>query len=222
MNSSPNEQMKSSPNEQLGNIRLCILNYGSGNVRSVFNLFQAMQVNPVVSNSVSDIENATHLVLPGVGSFGGAMEKIRAQIPIAAVEKEVFERKKPLLGICVGMQVFFSVGKEFGEHKGLGWIPGEVRKLETGGEPLPHMGWNGVAATGNSPLFRNFPPDTDFYYLNSFACYPEDDAAVSARTNYGQDFTAAVSLGNLHGVQFHPEKSQKAGRLLFQNFLEAQ
>lgn len=203
-------------------IRVCILDYGSGNTKSVFNIFHSLQGNTVISNAINNIESATHLILPGVGAFGASMKKIHEQIPIDALEKEVLVKKKPFLGICVGMQVLADVGYEFGEEKGLGWIKGEVRKLEVNDLPLPHVGWNNVTVDKTSPITKEFGNNIDFYFVHSFAFIPVDKENIIAHSTYGSTFTSVIGKENIFGVQFHPEKSQRAGTLLIQNFLNIQ
>lgn len=200
-------------------LKVCILDYGSGNVRSVYNLCSTITDTAIISNSEAEIHAATHLILPGVGAFGAAMEKIHAHIPTGALMHAVFERRTPFLGICVGMQVLAERGYEFGEHGGLGWIPGTVSKLDTGSLPLPHIGWNSVECVHPSALFSGLTSASDFYFVHSFAFSPTDSAAVVAETEYGTRFPSVVSQGNIYGVQFHPEKSQRAGRKLLTNFL---
>jgi len=201
-------------------VRVCILDYGSGNVRSVYNIVSYLRYAVEVSNSAESIRAATHIILPGVGAFGAAMEKIRSFIPLDVVDEVVREQKKPFLGICVGMQVLADKGYEHGEHAGLGWIPGEVKRLQTNGLALPHIGWNDISFDPAEPLFKKFAAIRDFYFVHSFAFDACDRSLVIAEAEYGQLFTAAVRSDNIYGVQFHPEKSQKAGQLLLKNFFD--
>jgi imidazole glycerol-phosphate synthase subunit HisH len=198
--------------------RVCVLDYGSGNVKSVANMLEYLRVEHIVSNSESAIGEATHLVLPGVGAFGTAMQMIRHSIPLPTVYAAVHVEHKPFLGICVGMQVLADSGNEFGVHQGLGWIPGSVRKLRDHGLPIPHMGWNEVQATGAPGLLGEHPA-LDFYFLHSFLFEAANPADVAAITTYGETFPSIVCRDNIVGVQFHPEKSQRAGLLLLGNFL---
>ena len=200
------------------NIKVCILNYGSGNTKSVFNILKYLNANVIISNSPEDIKSSTHLILPGVGSFGSSIEKIRMNIPVEIVENEVLNYKKPFLGICVGMQVLAEKGYEFGTFKGLGWIPGEVKKIESGKSPLPHLGWNSIEIIKDVQLLSSFKSNQDFYFVHSFAV-ETDDNYIIAETEYGQEFTSIIVKENICGVQFHPEKSQKAGKILLENFL---
>jgi glutamine amidotransferase len=201
-------------------VRVCILNYGSGNVGSVFNLFSSLDVAVKVSNeSSSDMEQATHLVMPGVGAFGAAMRKIRNTLPLESLENAVLRGGKPFLGICVGMQVLADIGMEFGEHRGLGWIPGRVEKLDARDLRLPHIGWNDVTPSRDDPLLHELQTKTDFYFLHSFVFQPDRTEDTVATAEFGASFCAIVQRDNIRGVQFHPEKSQRAGLQLARNFL---
>jgi glutamine amidotransferase len=199
--------------------RVCILDYGSGNVRSVYNLLLSVDADVSVSNDPETIRAATHLVLPGVGAFGASMAKVRARIPIDVVHDEAVTKGKPFLGICVGMQLLADRGLEFGVHEGLGWIPGVVERLESAPHPLPHIGWNNIEVVREVPVLESFPAHQDFYFVHSYVFRSADESAVVARTEYGESFAAIIARDNIVGVQFHPEKSQKAGRVLIQNFL---
>lgn len=198
---------------------VCILDVASGNVASVRNLFSTAAKHVSVSNDPAVIKAATHLVLPGVGAFGATMERILQHIPMEALKEEVFGARKPFLGICVGLQVLADRGYEFGEHAGLGWLPGTVRRMETGALPLPHMGWNDITVRRASPLLEGFAEHPDFYFVHSYAFVAATASDVIATCTYGEDFPCVLGRGNIMGVQFHPEKSQKAGALMIQNFL---
>ncbi|HIE84364.1 MAG TPA: imidazole glycerol phosphate synthase subunit HisH [Dehalococcoidia bacterium] len=198
--------------------RVCILDYGSGNVRSVANLLRFLKIDFVLSNRVEDIETASHIVLPGVGSFGSSMEKIQDRIPLEALGTEVLIKQKPFLGICVGMQVLAETGTEFGLHKGLGWIPGRVRKFADHGLPIPNIGWNTVLeSSGNSLLGEH--QKLDFYFVHSFVFEVNNQKHAIGTTEYGEIYASIVRRDNIVGVQFHPEKSQKAGMILISNFM---
>jgi imidazole glycerol-phosphate synthase subunit HisH len=200
--------------------KVCILDYGSGNVASVFNLLSFLKVNVIVSNSKKEIVNCSHLILPGVGSFAKSMKKIKANIPIDILEKEVLIKKKPFLGICVGMQVLAEHGLEFGETKGLGWISGIVEKLNSKEEPLPHIGWNEINIINHSKIVEGLDKVRDFYFVNSFVFKSKNKSRIVATTNYGEAFVSIIKKNNIIGVQFHPEKSQKSGLKLISNFLK--
>lgn len=202
-------------------MKICILNYGSGNVKSVYNMISSITENVVISNQINDIRDASHLILPGVGAFGASMKKINENIPLDELSDEVLNNKKPFLGICVGMQVLAERGLEFGEHKGFGWIKGTVSKLEIPDDlTLPHMGWNDInIKIENNKLLEHFTDHQDFYFVHSFAITDAESENVVAVTEYGVGFISVVNKENIYGVQFHPEKSQKAGRVLIDNFL---
>jgi glutamine amidotransferase len=198
---------------------ICILDYGSGNTRSVFNLLATVCDNVLISNNVIDIEKATHIVLPGVGSFGASMNKINSTLPMEVLKRVIFEEKKPFLGICVGMQVMADFGLEFEKYSGLSWIPGSITKLESMDLPLPHVGWNGLKIKKESKLLNGIDDGTDFYFVHSYAFEPVNKINIIATTEYGAEFCSVIESENLFGVQFHPEKSQIAGKKLMQNFI---
>ncbi len=198
---------------------ICILDYGSGNVGSVLNVLKFMGYEVKVSNSKSDIESSSHIILPGVGAFKASMEKISNNIPIDILEKEILNNGKPFLGICVGMQVLADFGNEGGESKGLGWIPGNVKKIDSNNLTLPHMGWNNIEITKDTQLFNNFKNIADFYFVHSYAFFEEVSENVLAKVEYGSEINAIINKDNIYGFQFHPEKSQKAGQLILKNFL---
>src|SRR3989338_4390749 len=198
---------------------VCILDYGSGNVRSVYNMMSQIVSQVTISNAAQDVRSATHLILPGVGAFGASMEKIQKKLPLKELKEEIFTKKKPFLGICVGMQVLAETGHEFGEHKVLGWIEGTVRKLNSGNLPLPHMGWNEVTIQKQSPILKRFPHNPDFYFVHSYVFEVKHDKDIVGTTLYHENFCSVLFRGNIFGVQFHPEKSQKVGKILLENFI---
>lgn len=201
-----------------------IIDYGSGNLRSVARAFEHVSKTSVtISSNASDLKQASHIVLPGVGAFGDCMNGLKA-LPgmLDALQEEVISKKKLFLGICVGMQMLFERGLEHGEHKGLGWLKGEVDRIGRG-RPLiplkiPHMGWNELAITRAHPLLSDIPGGAHAYFVHSYCAYG-DAADVIATTGYGQTLTAVVAKGNIMGTQFHPEKSQETGLALIRNFL---
>jgi len=198
--------------------QICILDYGSGNVASVFNAFNKLGNAVLVSNSPADLESSSHIVLPGVGSFDSAMAKINETLPLDMIVKCISEGK-PFLGICVGLQVLASFGTEGVPIPGLGYFDAHVRKLSTQGLPVPHIGWNNVSVKNKTKLFDGISPETDFYFVHSYYIdLPMDSDSVTATSEYGINFPSAVASGNLMGVQFHPEKSQAAGLKLLNNF----
>ena len=198
--------------------KVCIMDYGSGNVKSVYNLVKHLGYETVISNSKYEIQKATHLILPGVGSFASAMSKIKSNISLNILNVDVLDKKKPILGICVGMQVMANKGYENGENIGLGWIDGTVRKINVSNSPLPHIGWNNIIIKKKSKLTSYLDKVNDFYFVHSYAYNTERDYII-AETDYEEQFPSIIKKDNIYGVQFHPEKSQKAGQQLLKNFL---
>ena len=200
------------------NAKVCVLDYGSGNVASVYNLINRLGYDIKISNKPEDIKKSSHLILPGVGAFGASVEKIKSNISIELLKDEVKVKKKPFLGICVGMQVLAEKGLEFGTHEGLGWIEGTVEKINA--KVLPHVGWNSVDMKKKSPIFTNIKNASDFYFVNSYAFRVKDNNFIIAETTYENKFCSAIQKENIFGVQFHPEKSQKVGQDIIDNFLK--
>lgn len=198
---------------------ICVLNYGSGNVGSVFNVLKFLGHDVVVSNDKKDITNASHLILPGVGAFASSMIKIKKNIPMDVLSDVVLSDGKPFLGICVGMQVLADRGDEGGDSAGLGWIPGCIRRINANKVPLPHIGWNDVVVNQDTCLFKGLEKINDFYFVHSYCFHDVSEENVLATVDYESAVVAAVNKDNIYGVQFHPEKSQRAGQLLLNNFL---
>ena len=193
-----------------------ILNYGSGNFGSVWNAFDYLGFSLAEVKRSSEVASATHLVLPGVGSFEGCMRRLREQQLVEALVERIGEGI-PFLGICVGMQVLASRGEEFGTHEGLGLIGGYVRKLDSPGLRLPHIGWNSVDIPQGSRLTGALSEEPTFYFLHSYN-FVVDDQALVATSDYGEHVTAIVEKENVFGVQFHPEKSQHDGLAVLDSF----
>jgi len=206
--------------------RVALIDYGSGNLRSAEKaLVRAAdgKADIVVTNDPARVADADRVVLPGVGAFAACMTALsEREGVIEAMNVAVIERGVPFLGICVGMQLMASRGLEFGETRGLGWIDGDVRKIEPADPHLkvPHMGWNNLTQVTDQPVLAGLKSGAPVYFTHSFAMFPEDDADVAAWVDHGGRFPAAVARGNLAGVQFHPEKSQSAGLKLLADFLE--
>ena len=200
-----------------------IVDYGLGNVQAFANMYKRLGFEATRAKTAADLTGATKIILPGVGAFDKAMELLDASGMRPVLEDLVVEKKVPVLGICVGMQILARTSDE-GTSAGLGWVPGRVRSFSSVEEssrlPLPHMGWNDVAPAAGSALFAGLESDARFYFLHSFFFDSSDPAHVSARATYGLNFGCAVSSGNVHGVQFHPEKSHHYGALLLKNFAE--
>ena len=194
-----------------------IIDYGMGNLRSVEKAIAAVGGRPRISADPGVIRTSERLILPGVGAFGDAMENLRR----SGLERAILEAvgaRKPLLGLCLGLELLFSESEEFGHHKGLNLIPGKVRKFEEPDLRVPHVGWNQVESLKGDALLENIAEGTYFYFVHSFFVEPEGPYAL-AWTNYGRQFCSIARRQNVWGAQFHPEKSQEAGKQLLRNFL---
>ena len=208
---------------------VALIDYGSGNLRSAEKALQkaaaglARPAEVITTDDPERIARADLIVLPGVGAFAACMGALEARTGvIEAITEAVKGRGKPFLGICVGLQLLATRGLEFGETAGLGWIEGDVKRIEPA-DPhfkVPHMGWNSLDGTLPAAMFAGLPAQPHLYFTHSFAIYPAHDADVAASVDHGGRFTAAVMRGNVAGVQFHPEKSQGAGARLLTNMLE--
>ena len=195
-----------------------IIDYGMGNLRSVEKAVEAVGGSVLVSADPACVRKADRLILPGVGAFGDAMENIRRAGLDRAISEAV-EAGKPLLGLCLGLQLLFSESEEFGCHRGLDFIAGKVKKFEAPGLRVPHVGWNQVEIARPDPLLEKTPGGSYFYFVHSFFVEPDDTADVLCWTEYGHRFCSVAGRANVWGAQFHPEKSQDAGKQLLRNFL---
>lgn len=191
------------------------------NLDSVVRAVQECGGDPFVAQRPDELEHANRLILPGVGTFADGMKQLRQRGFESALREQVLVKRIPLLGICLGMQLLADEGNEAGETRGLGLVPGVVRRLDPGasGDRVPHVGWNEVEHEG-SGLFADLPPRCDFYFVHSYFVVPSAPKDIIGRTPYCGHFVSAVARENVYGVQFHPEKSQKAGFRLLRNFLE--
>lgn len=201
---------------------ISIIDYGVGNVQAFLNLFDRLGIEAKRANNTKALEEASHLILPGVGNFDYAMKKLNTSGLRDSLEKLVINSEVPLLGICVGMQMLANTSEE-GDLPGLGWVSGNVRVFSSNKDssklPLPHMGWNTLDIYKSENLFSKCNEKlTEYYFLHSYYFDAKDKSVVSATSKYGFNFDAAISLGNIHGVQFHPEKSHKWGEQLLKNF----
>lgn len=202
---------------------ISIVDYGLGNIRAFLNVFKRLNVPATNVTTAAALKDATRVILPGVGHFDHAMERLQQSGMRETLDELVLGKKVPVLGVCVGMQILARSSEE-GELPGLGYIEGRVRGLR-GVEAardlhLPHMGWNDVRPAEGSRLFADLGNDARFYFLHSFYFECGRPADVAATASYGTEFSAAVSAGNIHGVQFHPEKSHHFGTRLLKNFSE--
>lgn len=198
-------------------IKVCIIDYGSGNQRSLFNLIKSLNFDVILSNSEKEISKCSHLLLPGVGSYGDLMQRLKEKNLIDILSKEVLIKEKFFLGICVGMQVLSTIGYEFKKILGLNWIKGEVRKINTSKLKLPHIGWNNIKIL-KSNIIDNSINNLDFYFLHSYIFLTNDSNNTIATTIYGEEFASIISYKNIWGFQFHPEKSQSAGKKILLDF----
>ncbi len=202
---------------------LSIVEVNMGNLSSIRNSLLRLGVSADITNVAEDIENADVLILPGVGSFGECMNFLKAKQLVEPLRRHALELRKPILGICLGMQLFADCSEEHGISDGLGLIPGRIVKLcpDSTEYRVPNMGWCDVNICKSSPLFPLKHLQETFYFVHSYYFQPEDKGVTSAVIRYaGQDLTAAVESENMFGVQFHPEKSQEAGLNFLESFLK--
>ncbi len=195
---------------------IAVIDYGVGNLFSVEKAFAAIGEEVKVTGEAEDLKMADKLVLPGVGAFGDCMKNLEATDLIPIILEQIIN-KKPLLGICVGLQILFEGSEESPKSKGLGVFKGMVRRLNAPQLKIPHMGWNSVS-THNS-LFEGLNENPYFYFVHSYHAVPEDRSLITATTEYGETLTAAVAMDNIYATQFHPEKSGDVGLQLLKNFV---
>jgi len=202
---------------------ITIIDYGLGNIQAFVNVYRRLHIPVAVAQTAAQLDEATKLILPGVGAFDHAIERLNASGMRPALEALVRGQQIPVLGICVGMQILAS-GSDEGSLPGLGWVPGRVRSFKSVPNlaelPLPHMGWNDVKPSSDSVLFKGFEDDARFYFLHSFFFDCEEAQYSDATSSYGLEFSCAVRAKNVYGVQFHPEKSHHFGVGLLKNFAE--
>lgn len=196
---------------------IAVVDYGAGNLYSLCNSLRALSLPFTVTAEEAALEAARGIILPGVGAFADAMEKLESAGLVDTLRR--CAEKKPLLGICLGMQILFERGYEFGVTKGLGLLPGQVRAIQAPGLKIPHMGWNDTKIVNPCALTKGLREGEYFYFVHSF-CAGTIDEAISLQTEYGQPIPALVHSGNVYGAQFHPEKSAQAGLHILKNFGE--
>lgn len=203
---------------------LVIIDYGVGNLGSIANMLKKVGVRSAIASDEASIASADKLILPGVGAFDNGIKNLQERGLIEILNRQVIEERKPILGLCLGMQLF-TFGSEEGTLPGLGWLDATtVRFTFDGAAPgalkVPHMGWNYIQPKRSDPLLADLPNESRFYFVHSYhlVCSNTDD--VLASTNYGYNFPAMVNRGNIYGAQFHPEKSHKYGMTLLKNFAE--
>ncbi|HIF94725.1 MAG: imidazole glycerol phosphate synthase subunit HisH [Myxococcales bacterium] len=208
--------------------RIALVDYGAGNLRSVAKALERSEMEPVVTSDPSVVRDADGVLLPGVGAFRNAVEALE-KAGLADAIRNVTDHGRPYLGICFGLQLLFDEGEEHGITTGLGRLAGRVTRFpekDVDGSPLliPHIGWNEVRFEGDHPMLASLPASEVYYFVHSYRPEPTDDDIIVGRTDYGGSFAAAVARDNIFAVQFHPEKSQAAGRRLldaYRRWLEA-
>ena len=207
-------------------MKVTIVDYQSGNISSVINSFTEVakgKVNLEVTSDIKKIKSSDKIVLPGQGSFKSCVDSLNSINGLVDTLKELtITNKKALLGICVGLQMFADVGYEEAETKGLGWIAGKVSKIENqnGKFKLPHIGWNEINIQKESKIFKDIVNKSHMYFVHSYEFVPEDKSVISATTDYSSKIVCAVEKDNLFGTQFHPEKSDKIGLKIIENFMK--
>ena len=206
-------------------MNVTIVDYNSGNISSVINSFKEVAKNKVnieVTSDLNKIRSSDKVVLPGQGSFKSCVDALNGINGLVDTLNEfTIKNKKPLLGICVGLQMFADVGYEETETKGLGWIPGRVSKIDNqnGKYKLPHIGWNQLNITKDSQIFKGIENNSHMYFVHSYEFVPNDKSVVSATTDYSSNIVCSVEIENIFGTQFHPEKSDKSGLKIIDNFI---
>ncbi len=203
---------------------IAIVNYGVGNLGSIANMLKKVGVPSNIASDEASIASADKLILPGVGAFDNGMENLRVRGLVEILNRQVLEERKPILGLCLGMQLF-TLSSEEGTQSGLGWLDATtVRFTFNGPSPaslkVPHMGWNYVQPERADPLLADLPLEPRFYFVHSYHLVCSDSHDVLATAKYGYHFPAMVAKGNIYGAQFHPEKSHKYGMALLKNFAE--
>ena len=207
-------------------MNVTIVDYNSGNISSVINSFKEVakdKVNIEVTSNLNKIKSSDKLVLPGQGSFKSCVDALNNINGLVDTLNEfAINNKKPLLGICVGLQMFADTGYEEIETKGLGWISGKVSKIDNqnGKLKLPHIGWNEINILKQSKIFKNIKNNSHMYFVHSYEFIPDDKSVISATTDYSTKIVCSVEKGNIFGTQFHPEKSDAEGLKVIQNFLK--
>ena len=206
-------------------MNVTIVDYNSGNISSVINSFKEVakdEVNIEVTSDLKKIKSSDKLVLPGQGSFKSCVDALNNINGLVDILNEfALSKKKPLLGICVGLQMFADIGYEETKTKGLGWISGKVSKIDTqsGKYKLPHIGWNQINIVKDSKIFKKIENNSHMYFVHSYELVPKDKSVISATTDYSSKHVCAVEKENIFGTQFHPEKSDKTGLKIINNFI---
>lgn len=203
---------------------IAIIDYGMGNLASIAKALEYVGGVVLVTKRIEDLQKAQKIVLPGVGAFAEGMAQLKKQEMVSVLNELVLKQKKPFLGICLGMQLLAKKSYEFGEYDGLGFIDAEVKKIDflQANQKLsvPHVGWNNVQLKKESVLMEGVEDNSDFYFVHSYHMVCNDNSDVVGTTDYGREFTSIVGRENIFATQFHPEKSQKDGLKILENFVE--
>jgi len=197
---------------------VAIIDYGMGNVSSVQKALNFLKIENIITDDIDCIKNSTSIILPGVGSFSQGMENLKKKGLDHLLHEEVMVNKKKILGICLGMQLMMKFGTEPHESEGLGWIEGNVVKIEQENLIVPHMGWNNLVVINND--YYDDLNGKDFYFIHSYHVLPKDSSVIAATVNYGFDIVASIQYQNIFATQFHPEKSQKVGLKLLETYFK--
>jgi glutamine amidotransferase len=204
---------------------IAIVDYGMGNLRSVEKALQKLGHHAAITHSPAEIHAADRVILPGVGAFGAAMANLtqsrNGDGRLSDAVREAAHSGRPFLGICLGMQLLLSESEEMGQYRGLGLVPGQVARFSVRGDrslKIPHMGWNALRQTRESPLLCGVPDGAMVYFVHSYVCQPQDAGTVVATADHGGPFCAVLQRDNIFGAQFHPEKSGQVGLRMLDNF----
>lgn len=204
---------------------IAVVDSGLGNVHSIVKALEYVGGEVMVATTAQQLAEASKIVLPGVGAFGDGMQSLKERGFASELMRLVKDRKIPFLGICLGMQLITNRSFEFGTWEGLGFVDAEVKRFTVDadyGLKVPHTGWNTVSFTTDHPVFKGLPKNADFYFVHSYYVIPNSEKIVAATTDYGRPFVSAIATENIVAVQFHPEKSQRDGLQLLENFINWQ
>lgn len=199
---------------------IAVIDYGLGNLASVAKAVRTAGAEVIITDDPKQLKRADRIILPGQGAFTDGIKNLHRRGLVKTLSHEVLDKKKPFLGICLGLQLLGEISFENGIHQGLGWIKGNVVKLKVGkNEKLPHIGWNNISFGKNSPIFSGVPNESDFYFVHSYYLKPENKNIIAATCTYGEKFPVAFIQKNIWATLFHPEKSQQVGLELLKNFV---
>ena len=198
-----------------------LIDYGMGNIHSLMSAGEYLGIKIKICNNKNDLQIVDRIILPGVGAFGRCMDILKSQDLYEELNNQVIVNKKKILGICLGMQIMATKSLEFGNTKGLNWIPGSVEQMKVSSNfKLPHVGWNSLNHVKTSPLFDNLHFNSDYYFVHSYSFINSNPNDILATFSYSSQYTASINKENIYGVQFHPEKSQENGLKILENFVK--